>query len=284
MAGLRRRLAAPIAAFVALLAAAAVWAADLPPSCGELGADGTLSVRAAAQSRADDPDALWRIVRDQCIPNQLQRGAPGPCVIVDLHAGAAKGYAILKDLNGVAQYLLIPTAPVAGIESAALLAPDAPNYFAAAWRARGLVEAALHRASPRDGISLVVNSTLARSQAQLHIHIDCTRVEVRDALVRQRSAIGDDWAPFDEPLAGHRYSAMRILSEELDGFDPFKLLAAALRGQEKTMGEHTLAVIGANFTDSRPGFVLVADRANPAVGDRADGTEMQARTCTVWPT
>lgn len=260
------------------VASSSICAVELTAPRVGLGADGG-PVRAAAEARADDPDALWKIVRDQCIPNQQQRGTPEPCASVDLHDGAAKGYAVFKDRNGIAQYLLIPTTPVPGIESASLLAFDAPNYFAAAWRGRSFVEAALHRALPRDGITLAINSTYSRSQAQLHIHIDCTRDVVRDALVRKQETIGDGWAPLDEPLAGHRYSAMRVLSEGLDGFNPFKLLASALPDPAKTMGEHTLVVIAVNFPDGRPGFVLLADRANPAAGDQAHGTELQDRAC-----
>ena len=35
---------------------------------------------------------------------------------------------------------------------------------------------------PRDDISLAVNSVYGRSQNQLHIHIDCVRSDVRNAL------------------------------------------------------------------------------------------------------
>ena len=65
-----------------------------------------------------------------------------PFAVVDLWEGDAKGYAVLKDLVGAAQYLLIPTARVPGIESLLLLAPEAPNYFADAWRERGYTERA----------------------------------------------------------------------------------------------------------------------------------------------
>ena len=59
------------------------------------------------------------------------------CVDVD----EADGVALLKDLNGVAQELAIPTRRLTGIEDPLLLAPDAPNYFAYAWHERAAVEA-----------------------------------------------------------------------------------------------------------------------------------------------
>src|SRR5271169_3668763 len=82
---------------------------------------------------AADPDALWKLVHDKCVPDQQQNDDPAPCAVVDQREGDAKGYAVLKDLVGATQYLLIPTARVPGIESPLLLAPEAPNCFADAW-------------------------------------------------------------------------------------------------------------------------------------------------------
>jgi CDP-diacylglycerol pyrophosphatase len=228
---------------------------------------------------AADPDALWRVVNGLCVPDEQHNGSPAPCTLVDLHQGVAKGYVLLKDLIGATQYLLIPTARVTGIEDPQLLAPGAPNYFADAWRERGYTEqAAGSRKLPRDGLSLAINSPYNRSQNQLHIHIDCLRADVRNALRRQRAAVGERWAPLAEPLAGHRYRAMRVLGENLDGADPFKLLAAQKPG---AMNRQTLVVVGAEFADGRPGFLLLADQVNLAIGDRAGGEELQDHTCAL---
>ena len=154
------------------------------------------------------------LVSTRCVPNQLQNGDPKPCASVDLNGG----YVILKDRRGLTQYLLIPTMRVSGIESAYLLAPGAPNYFADAWRERGYVERAAGRALPRPAISLAINSAEGRSQNQLHIHIDCIRADVQEVLGRELSMIADAWAPLSEPLvAGHHYRAIRVLGDTLDG-------------------------------------------------------------------
>src|SRR5689334_1735050 len=94
---------------------------------------------------AADPDALWNIVHGQCVPDQQEHDNPKPCAMVALQDGLERGYAVLKDLRGAAQFLLIPTARISGIERPKLLASDAPNYFAAAWQARSYVEARAHR-------------------------------------------------------------------------------------------------------------------------------------------
>jgi CDP-diacylglycerol pyrophosphatase len=235
----------------------------------------------APNGDAADHDALWKIVHGQCIPDQEQEGDPAPCALVDLRQGDAAGYAVLKDFVGATQYLLIPTARVSGIESPLLLAPGAPNYFADAWRERVYTERAAKRPLPRAAISLAINSAFARSQNQLHIHIDCVRADVRAVLQRQLAAIGDSWAPLAEPLAGHPYLAVRVLADALDGTNPFALLADGVPGARTAMGEQTLVAVGAEFAGGNPGFVILTDHLNSATGDKASGEELQDHDCAL---
>jgi CDP-diacylglycerol pyrophosphatase len=236
---------------------------------------------AARSGHAADPNALWNIIHGECVPDQLQKGDPAPCALVDLQDGDDRGYAVLKDIVGATQYLLIPTARVPGIESDLLLAPAAPNYFADAWRERGYTERAAQHPLPREAISLAVNSAFGRSQNQLHIHIDCVRTDVRAVLQRQLATIGDSWAPLSEPLADHRYRAMRVLGDVLGETNPFALLADGVPGARAAMGEQTLAVVGAEFAGGRPGFVILTDHVNFASGDKASGEELQDHDCAL---
>lgn len=230
---------------------------------------------AAAQP---DPNKLWEIVHRQCVPERQQhRALTPPCVAVNLHGR----YTIIKDRNGATQFLLIPTARVTGIESPAVLAPDAPDYFAAAWRARGLVANALGHAMPDDTLSLAVNSQLSRSQNQLHIHIDCVRADVRRALQSETGKIGARWAPLDVWLLGHHYSAMRVTGPTLARHNPFKLLARGIPGARAEMGHHTLVVVGMRFAGGEPGFILLDDHADLAHGDNAGGEELQDHSCAL---
>jgi CDP-diacylglycerol pyrophosphatase len=228
-----------------------------------------------------DPDALWKIVHGMCVPDQQQHANPAPCALVDLAPGEAGGFAVLKDINGVSQYLLIPTARVRGIESAAVLARGAPDYFAAAWRARRFVDQALKRPLPRDAVALAINSRLSRSQEQLHIHIDCVRADVLAALHEHQDEIKAKWSRFAYPLAGHRYRAMRVLGEQLDGVNPFALLADGVPGAVDAMGQQTLVVVGATFAAGGPGFILLDDQADLAAGDRAGGEALQDHACKI---
>jgi CDP-diacylglycerol pyrophosphatase len=235
------------------------------------------AVPAAAHA---DPDLLWKIVHDHCVPNEEQHGEPAPCTLVDLQAGEAAGWVVLKDVRGATQYLLIPTARVTGIEDPALLRPGAPNYFAAAWQERRYTEHAAGHALPRDAVSLAVNSPFGRSQNQLHIHIDCIRQDVRDALRRLLPRIGDEWAPLAAPLARHRYWAMRVMGDNLDDADPFKLLADKKPGAAAAMNRETLVVNGAAF-GGRPGFILLATQLDLARGNHASGEELQDHACAL---
>lgn len=133
----------------------------------------------------------------------------------------------------------------------------------------------------RDMLSLAVNSELSRSKNQLHIHIDCIRPDVRDALNDEVTKIGSHWTPLDIWLFGHRYSAMRVAGATLAGHSPFKLLAHGFRGAAADMGHFTLVVVGMTFADHRPGFIVLADHADPAHGDNAGGEELQDHDCAL---
>lgn len=227
-----------------------------------------------------NPNALWDIVHGRCVPDEQQHGDPKPCAEVDLTNGVTRGFAILKDIRGASQFLLIPTDRVTGIESRSLLAPRAVNYFAHAWTARMFSERALGRKMPRDTLSLAINSQYGRTQNQLHIHIECIREDVREALRNERDHIGSGWTVLTRPLAGHRYRALRVMGTTLAGHDPFDLLASGIPGARADMGHYTLVVAGMRF-GGEPGFVVLEHRADLLRGDTGSGEELQDHACAL---
>jgi len=233
----------------------------------------------AGRRFADHSNRLWQIVHEECVPGQERVGNPAPCAAVHIQDGVDRGYVVLKDLIGATQYLLLPTTFVSGIESPDLLLPNAPNYFGDAWGERGYVERAAQRALPRAAISLAVNSMLNRSQNHLHIHMDCMRLDVQATLQRLLAGIGDDWAVLPEPLVGHSYRARRILGEDLGSADPFLLLADGVPGARAAMGAQTLTVVGAQFAEGKPGFVVLNARADVGTGAFIRGEELQDHSC-----
>jgi CDP-diacylglycerol pyrophosphatase len=237
-----------------------------------------LVLAAAGPARAENPDALWHLIHDRCVPGFLASADPAPCAEVDLPAGAHGGWVVLKDRDGATQYLVMPTEKITGIEDPAVLAPDTPNFFAAAWTARSYFVAKVGHDMTRGAISLAVNSPYGRSQNQLHIHIDCVRADVAAALANGLGGFGAGWTPVT--LAGHAYRARRLDGADLAD-NPFRLLADDPSVGAAGIGTHTLVVVAETFPDGRDGFLLLDDKVDVPTGDRASGEELQDHACAI---
>ena len=224
---------------------------------------------------------LWGIIHTQCVPDQLAHSAPAPCTVVSLATGEAHGFVVLKDRSGQTQYLLMPTAKITGIEDAAILEPEATNYFAKAWDERGLVEAGAGRTLRRAQVSVAVNSEYGRSQDQLHLHIDCIDRTVGKTLETADIARTGAWADHAIELKGHRYRVRWLGAGELAATNPFKLLAQTMPGARGGMGAWTIALVGATGPNGAEGFYLLADRADPAAGDSGSSEELQDHACVL---
>lgn len=237
------------------------------------------AVALAPHSAHADAAALWRIVHDACAPRAEAGQGPKPCETIDLSRGEAEGVAILKDLNGVAQMLAIPTRRITGIEDPQMLAPDAPNVFAAAWKARALVDERLGHTLPREAIAIAINSKWRRSQEQLHVHVDCLAKNVADTLAGYRWALGEHWRAMTIALNGRVYFARRLDSADLADAEPLlRLLAEGLDGAREHMDAYSLAVVGATF-DGKPGFILLADPFSLEGGGHAE--DLQDHDCAI---
>ncbi len=230
-----------------------------------------------APARAENPDALWNLISQRCVPGFLASANPAPCTEVDLPPGPG-GWVVLKDRDGATQYLVLPTQKITGIEDPTILAEGEPNFFAAAWDARHYFLDKVGHALPREEISLAINSPYGRSQNQLHIHIDCLRADIAATLAAHLGDVGDGWAKL--PLAGHAYRARRLDGPDLTA-NPFRLLAADPDVGAAGLAKHTLVVVAETFPDGRDGFVLLDDAVDVPVGDRASGEELQDHACAV---
>ncbi len=229
-------------------------------------------------AHAGNSDALWNLVHDHCVPDFVAHDNPDPCAEVVLPQGAPSGWVVLKDRDGATQYLLMPTQKITGIEDPTILATGEPNFFAAAWDARSFFLAKVGHDLPRDKIALAINSPYGRTQNQLHIHIDCIRADVAATLAGKLAAIGTEPTPL--PLAGHAYRARRLAGPDL-AENPFLILAGDPGVGQANMRLHTLVLVGATFPDGDEGFVLLDDRVDVPLGDRAGGEELQDHSCAV---
>jgi CDP-diacylglycerol pyrophosphatase len=225
-------------------------------------------------SRSADHDALWKIVHDQCVPDQTSHHDPGPCALVDL----AERWAVLKDISGKTQFLLIATDRVTGIEDPQILASDAPNYWKAAWDAGRFVQQLAPSALSSDELSLAINAAEARSQSQLHIHVDCIRSDVRDAL--RAMQVGPTWTR--AMIAGQEYETRLVSMDELDHDNLFALVAAHL-APDQTMDRETMVLVGVTSPDGKSGFELLVGRMGVG-GNSGGGEVLQDHSCAVAAT
>ena len=217
---------------------------------------------AVALHRHASRERLRLIVQQQCVPHWLATHQPAPCSSVTLVGGGpdAQGYAVLPDRKGGAHFLLIPTRTVTGIESPAARSADAPNYFAAAWNSRQVLEAAAGVPLPRTAVALAVNQRRARSQDQLHIHMSCLRPSTSAVLRETAAQLGVRWRRL--AVGGYSYYAMRVMGEQLASANPIRLLAEGVPGAQERLADYTLLVAGEAFAEG-PGFVLLAAQGVP---------------------
>ncbi len=213
----------------------------------------------------------------KCVPHEEAKEGPAPCVDVDIKDGDA----LLKDLVGVAQELAIPTTRITGIEDPLALSPQTPNYFAYAWKERAAAEALLKKSLPREALGVAINSMYSRSQDQLHLHVDCMDKDVVADLKAHLDEIGSTFKPMTSPLKGRTYVARRVSEAELAAGSPFQMLADGVEGARAQMGAWSLILIGADL-DGAPGFVLLADHADPLGGGHAE--VLQDHNCAIAST
>jgi CDP-diacylglycerol pyrophosphatase len=218
-------------------------------------------VLAAAPAAAANRDQLRVIAEAQCAPHWAQAHEPAPCLrVIDAAPGHSdSGYVILHDITGGAHYLMIPTTTMAGIESREILAATAPNWYQAAWQARDALEKDVGVPVPDEAVALAVNSALARTQDQLHIHISCQQSSIHEALDRLAPRIGTQWTPVF--LGTGTYDVRRVMGESLAQANPFRLLAEHLPRVED-MGRYSLMVAGMRFKEG-PGFIVIAGTGVP---------------------
>ena len=231
---------------------------------------------------AANPNALWIISHDMCVSDFQHNGRPSPCAEVNLQGG----YVVVKDRLGHSQYLLIPTDRISGIEDPAILKPDAHNFFYDAWQNRVRVGAALGKPLSDAQVSLAINPVNARSQNQLHIHIDCIERDVREDLNRHASDISSAWSRWE--WHGNDYEVRRVSVAQFEKTNPFKLVAAGIPGAAADMGHETIFMTGADgqgapgasATDTNDLFLIVRRLGIPGL-DGSGAEALQDHRCRV---
>jgi CDP-diacylglycerol pyrophosphatase len=210
-------------------------------------------------ARAFGRTMLWAVVNELCVPGFLKNDNAFPCLAVDGDVKAG-GIAIVPDLWSSTHVLAVPTIRVSGIESAAVLSGNASHWFEGAWKARGYVYRNLGRTLPNEDIALAVNSRLSRTQDQLHIHIDCIRPDIRIALERLQPELSTEWSASPVTLNGKHYFARLLRQSDLEGVNPFRIVADGPGRGERNLAHMTIAIAAAKL--NADGFILLTGRGH----------------------
>jgi CDP-diacylglycerol pyrophosphatase len=217
----------------------------------------TVSAAFAAYAMDLHRRALWQVVR-ACVADYKLTGAPFPCLEVDLAGGEERGNVVLRPplLNDT---VLAPTRRIIGIEDPFLQWPEAPNYFDAAWRARSFLKDAGGQVPERDAIALFVNSAIVRTQDQLHIHVGCLSPYTRRMLAAAAPKVPmGEWAQIGAVVPHMTFWAYRIPGTDLASVNPFRLAAEELGAKMRSLGDLTVAVVGARVGGNDEFLILAS--------------------------
>jgi CDP-diacylglycerol pyrophosphatase len=226
-----------------------------------------------------NPDFLWNTINEKCVPGQKAKNNPEPCIEVTLEKDGQTGFVVYKDFHGPLQYLLMPASKITGMESAELLKDDALNYFYLAWQARAYMEKLYKAAIPPEEISLTLNSQQGRSQNQMHIHISCTRPDIKEQLHKNLDSLGKDWKQIPGGVLGHNYFWRRISLQQFKEQNILKLLANDFPEAKDNMGEFSVGVVPIKNAKGDLDFAILADRAVLVKLDRGHVEEIQDHSC-----
>jgi CDP-diacylglycerol pyrophosphatase len=235
----------------------------------------TFSAAAAVENRG----ALWGVVQ-MCRINYEITGAAFPCLEANVEDGARHGYVILRPPVGDPDLILSPTRKISGVEESGLAAEDAPNYFDMAWSARSILAHGGGEPPGREDVGLAVNSELARTQDQLHIHIGCLSKDVKQSLALVAPELSPSrWRRLSVTIRGMQFWARTIGQDSLASVNPFRVVAESLPEAGADRGAVTIVVAGAGSA-GRADFVLLAGIDDSSHRGHPAGSDLLRRSCS----
>lgn len=212
----------------------------------------TLLAVTLGPARADlmPRSALWAVVRS-CVLAKASLGTSFPCLEVSPPGQDEPGFAVIRAPGQTTHIIVTPTDRIPGIESPLVLKPPAGGYWRAALAARRFVVEASNGRAPLDVVGLALNSQRTRSQDQLHIHAECVRPDVLQAIRSQAGEIGPAWRLLPRPVDRDRLFARTITAATLAHDNLFALLAE-LPGLDGDISHVTALVVAAGGGTGEP--------------------------------
>ena len=135
-------------------------------------------------------------------------------------------------------YLLIPVEPVTGVDDEKIFSPPIVDLWSSAW-----LWSEKYPGKPAALTGLAVNSVLARSENQLHIHISCALPEVTKTLWKKK--ISQDASHPTSLKLGPNHTPYRVVAvSSLDGLNsPFVIARTITQTTKTEMKDQGIAVV-----------------------------------------
>jgi CDP-diacylglycerol pyrophosphatase len=149
-------------------------------------------------------------------------------------------YIILKDKadDKPQGFLLIPVQPVTGVEDDKVFSPSVADLWASAW-----LWSEKYPGKSATVTGLAVNSVLARTQNQLHIHISCVLPDVTKALGKKKIS-QDANHPTLVKLGSNHTTYSVVAVPTLDGANsPFLIARTISQANKIEMRQQGIAVV-----------------------------------------
>jgi CDP-diacylglycerol pyrophosphatase len=177
-------------------------------------------------------------------------------------------YIILKDNAPQKQqgYLLIPVEPITGVEDEKIFSAPYIDLWSSAW-----LWSEKYPGRPPAATGLALNSALARTQNQLHIHISCILPDVTKALWKKKISPDPNHATSIQ-LGPNRTTYRAVAVPTLDGANsPFTIARTIAQSTKTEMREQGIAVVRGKKSN---GFYVLDTTEN-----RGGAEELLNQTC-----
>jgi CDP-diacylglycerol pyrophosphatase len=194
----------------------------------------------ASQTAGNSGDVLWHLAQ-QCA-NDLS--SDSGCRTYTKNG--KQEYVIIKDNDRCKPqgYLLIPVAPVTGIEDSQVFSAPFLDLWESAW-----LWSKKYPGKPRSRTGIAMNSIIGRSQNQLHLHISCVLPGVAKTLARTKIPTNPA-LPTPIKLGPQQNTYWAVAVPTLGGKNsPFEIVRGIAQANKSDIKDQSILVVGSQKGD-----------------------------------
>lgn len=214
------------------------------------------------------------IVAQSCPLMQKISGSPWPCAAVELRKNGLRTVLIKVPIRR-SHFLIVPTAQIRGLESVLLLGHGSQELWAKALKSRKWVTQSVGRIVEDRDVAIAINSQQARTQDQLHLHVDCANASALRRLRSDDDLIDDRWRVLPYTMKGWKTWARRVGARELTELNLFALVRG-IPDVSPTLLDVSLALVSSNGSGADESFYFLVTE-----GRRADAERFLDHSCAV---